>query len=109
MKNLFNKIKSLDKGTIIRTSLLIMSYINQIIALIGMTSFASCMWYQIGSLICAVLISGICAWKNNDFTNLAQLSGEVLKALKDKKLEEDEIRKILNHANEQLGENQIQK
>ena len=109
MKTILTKIKSLDKGTIIRSSLLILSFINQIIAIIGMTSFASALWYQIVSVIFTITVSAICAWKNNDFTKLAQLSGEVLKALKDKKLEEAEVEKLLENADKELKENPIEK
>ena len=108
MSIIIEKIKSIDKGTIIRTSLLILSFINQIIAIIGITSYAASTWYQIISLIFTILVSSICAWKNNDFTKLAKLSGEVFKALKDKKLEEDEVKNLLSHADKELEENNSQ-
>lgn len=105
MKNFIEKLKSLDKGTIIRTSLLILTLINQVIAIIGATTFANAVWYQIVSVVFTVLVSVICAWKNNDFTKLAQLSGKVLAALKDKKIEEEEVKNLLNHADKELEEN----
>lgn len=108
MKTIIEKIKTLDKGTIIRSSLLILSFINEIIALIGATSYASATWYQIISLIFTIIVSSICAWKNNDFTKVAQLAGQVLKALKDKKLEEDEVKNLLSHADKELKENNNQ-
>ena len=109
MKAIVEKIKTLDKGTVIRISLLILSFINQVVALIGMTSYASATWYQIISIVFTIIVSSICAWKNNDFTKVAQLAGQVLKALKDKKLEEDEVKNLLEHANKELEENPIEK
>ena len=100
MKTFINKIKQLDKGTIIRTILLICAYINQIIALIGMLSFATSPIYQAITVIITLIISAITAWKNNDFTHLAQLAGSVLKALKDGKVEENEVQELLAKANE---------
>ena len=104
MKKLLIKIKSLDAGVIIRAILFTASYINQIIALIGMNSFAQSMVYQIISLACTLVISMITAWKNNDFTYMAQLAGKVLHALKDKKLSEDEIKDLLDKANQNITE-----
>ena len=100
MKKIIEKIKSLDKGTIIRTALLICAYINQIIALIGMTSFASSYAYQIITVVITLAVSAVTAWKNNDFTHLAQLAGAVLSALKDGKIEEGEIKSLLEKAKE---------
>ena len=100
MKKIFEKLKTIDKGTFIRTLLLILAAINQVIAIIGMTSFADAAWYQIASVCCTIAISLVTAWKNNNFTHAAQLSQEVLDALKDKKLDEEEIKKLLDKANE---------
>lgn len=103
MKKLITVIKSLDKGTLIRCSLLILSYINQIVAIIGMTSYASSTWYQIVSMVCTILISAVTAWKNNDFTHFAQLSGKVLNALRDNTLSESEIEELLQKSRENIN------
>ena len=100
MKKLIEKIKSLDKGTIIRSILFVCAMLNQVIAVIGMTSFASSTVYQIISVVLTVLVSAIVAWKNNDLTHIAQLAGSVLKALKDGKIEEGEIQELLDKAKE---------
>lgn len=104
MKKIIDKIKSLDKGTIIRTALLICAYINQIIALIGMTSFASSPIYQTITVIITIAVSALTAWKNNDFTHLAQLTGALFSALKDGKIEEDEVQSLLDKAKENQEE-----
>jgi SPP1 family holin len=108
MKKIIEKIKSLDKGTIIRVALLVCAYINQIIALVGMTSFASSPVYQGITVVVTIIVSAITAWKNNDFTHLAQLAGSVLKALKDGKIEENEIQELLAKAkeNEEIPEDE---
>ena len=95
INNIINRIKSLDKGTLLRSISFIAAYINQIVAIVGRESFADASWYQIASLIMTLCVSAICAWKNNDFTYLAQLSGKVLKALKDKKITDNEIEDLL--------------
>ena len=98
MKKIIEKIKTLDKGTIIRTILLICALANQIVAIVGMTSFASSPTYQAITVIVTVIVSTITAWKNNDYTHIAQLAGRVLTALRDGKIEEDEVNKILEKA-----------
>lgn len=105
MKKIIEKFKSIDKGTLLRTILLIASYINQIIAVIGMTSYAQSPVYQVISVICTITISAVTAWKNNDFTHLAQLAGKVLSALKDKKIDESEVKDLLDKAKENIEEN----
>ncbi len=98
MKKLFEKIKSLDKGTIIRTILFICAIGNQIVAVIGMSSYASEPWYQILSLVFTAIITAIAAWKNNNFTYFAQLTGAVLTALRDGKITKEEVIELLEKA-----------
>jgi SPP1 family holin len=100
MKKIIDKLKTLDKGTIIRTALLICALANQVIAIIGMTSFASEPLYQTITVIITVLVSALTAWKNNDYTHLAQLAGKVLLALRDGTLDEEEVNEILKKATE---------
>ena len=99
MKVFLEKLKSLDAGVIIRTIMLTLTYINQIIAVVGMNTFANSTLYQIITLVCTIIISAVAAWKNNNFTHLAQLSGKVLTALKDKTIDEQEIQDLLDKAN----------
>lgn len=98
MNKWITKITQLDKSTLVRSVLLIVSHINQIVAFVGQTSFASSTVYQVASLIFTLVMSTIAAWKNNDFTHIAQLSTEVYNSLKDGKLEESEIKELLNKA-----------
>lgn len=89
---------TITKGTILRTVLLVLAIANQIVAVIGMTSFASVVWYQILSVVLTATTAFISAWKNNDFTYFARLSSAVLHALKDGKIEENEVKDLLEKA-----------
>lgn len=48
------------------------------------------------ALACTFVLSAWCAWKNNDFTWAAKLGSNVMLALKDGKITEDEVKKILD-------------
>lgn len=95
MKKFWEWLKSLDKGTILRTVLQILAYANQIVAIIGSTSFANAEWYQWLSVGITFAITAITWWYNNDFTSAAQWGTRVLEALKDGKITEDEIKELL--------------
>ena len=95
MRKLIEKIKSLDKGTVIRTVVLILALANQGIAVLGATSYASAAWYQITSITVTIATALFTAWKNNDFTAFAKLGTGVLHALKDGKITPDEVAELL--------------
>lgn len=86
----------IDRGTIIRTVTLILTLANQFVAIIGATTFANAVWYQVLSFAVTIAISLFTAWKNNDYTYFAQLGTGVLHALKDGKITEDEVKELLN-------------
>lgn len=96
MKNLLAKLKSVDKGTIIRSATLILAIANQIVAVIGASSFASAMWYQILSLVVTGVTSVIAAWENNDWTLFARVGTGVLDALEDGKITLEEVQELLD-------------
>ena len=95
MKKILEKFKNVDKGTIIRSVALILAIINQVIAVLGATSFASALWYQIVSIIVTIAIAFINAWENNDWTYFAKLGTKVLDALEDGKLTKEEVIEML--------------
>ena len=95
MKKILEKLKSVDKGTIIRSAVLVLAIINQVIAVLGATSFASAMWYQIVSIIATIAAALISAWENNDWTYFAKLGTKVLDALEDGKLTKEEVIEML--------------
>ena len=92
-------IKSPKIGTIIRTVLQILAYANQVVALIGQTTFASAVWYQWVSFGVTLAITIISYWYNNDWTNFAKVSSEIFDMLKDGKITEDEVKKFLDNHN----------
>lgn len=92
MKKLLDRIKSLDKGTIIRTLVLIVTIINQVVAFISQSSG----WY-LGLSIAALVISAVIAWwNNNDITPAAQLATKILNALQDGKISAEEVKELLD-------------
>lgn len=98
MKDFIKWLKSLDKGTIVRTILQVLAYANQIVALIGRTSFASADWYQWVSLVVTFLITTVTWWFNNDITSAAQWGTKVLNAIEDGVLTEEEVKELLDNA-----------
>lgn len=91
MKKIIDRIKSLDKGTAIRTLVLFVTIINQVVAFISKSS----VWY-LGLSLAALIISAIIAyWENNDITPSAQLATKVLNALQDGKITTEEIQDLL--------------
>jgi SPP1 family holin len=92
MKKLLNRIKSLDKGTMIRTLVLIVTIINQVVAFISQLSG----WY-LGLSITALVISAVIAWwENNDITPTAQLATKILNAMQDGKISAEEVKELLD-------------
>lgn len=95
MKNILNKLKSLDKGTIARTILLILGWANQIVAIIGSTTFATATWYQILSACITIAISVVTYWYNNDWSHLAIMSRDFFDMMKDGRISEEEATKFI--------------
>lgn len=96
MKKIIEKIKSIDKGTLMRTIAFGLALCNQIIAAIGATSFASATWYQVATVIMTILTGALAAWENNDFTYFAKLTTRVFYALKDGKITVEEVLKLVD-------------
>ena len=100
MKKIFttiiNKIKSLDKGTICRTVLQAAAYINQLVALIGMTSFAASPAYQWITFCVTIVVTAISYWYNNDWTNGALLVRDIFDMLSDGKITSEEIQEFVD-------------
>lgn len=92
-------MKKIDKGTIVRTVTLILALANQTVAIVGATTFANAVWYQALTIAVTIATALFTAWKNNDFTRFAQLGTDVLRALKDGKITEDEVKELLNKYN----------
>ena len=95
MNKIFEKLKSLDKGTMVRTVLQALVYVNQFVALLGSTSFASSPIYQWVSFGVTLVITALSYWYNNDWTKLSQLSRDVFDMLKDGEISDEEIKEFI--------------
>ena len=91
-----DKLATVDKGTIIRSTTLVLAMANQVIAIIGASTFANSVWYQIASVIVTVISSLVSAWENNDWTYYAKLGTGVLDALEDGKITVEEVQELLD-------------
>ena len=83
MKIDFKKVRP---ATWARILFLIGSLINQVIAAIGAVYGDTSIVYQICSIVCTIVMSIICAWYNNDFTEIAIICGQIYEALKKKQV-----------------------
>ena len=91
MKKFFEKFKMRDKGTIVRTILLVLSIANYILALIGKTCWgtgAVYEWISFGVFLVMTLIS---YWYNNNWTGFASLAEDVFTMLSDGKITSEEL------------------
>lgn len=89
----------IQKGTILRTAALVIAIINQIFAVLANTFVTEQLWYQIATLVVTIVTVLLNWWQNNDFTPAARLATEVLNAMEDGKLTQDEIKEIVEKAN----------
>lgn len=86
----------MKKGTIIRTIMQLLAYANQVIAIIGQTSFAKSdiyLWISVGLTI---VVTGISYWYNNDWTGRAKMASKVYDILKDGKVTEEEVQNFVD-------------
>lgn len=89
--------KKMKLGTIIRTILQVLTYINQIVAIvfqsIGKTDNPVYLWI---SVIITVIVTTITYWYNNDWSNLAKTTGEIFDMVKDGKITKEELDNFIN-------------
>ena len=97
MKKIIEFFKKFDKGAFCRTVLFYLSLANEIVAIIGSTSFAQSPIYQWVSLGFLAVTGILSWWYNNDYTSLAKLAGQVLEFLKDGRLTVDEVKQLLKY------------
>lgn len=95
MKKLIEKLKAVDKGTLIRSISLVVAILNQVVAVIGASSFANAVWYQVLSIVVTAIVSVWTAWKNNDWTFFARLGTKVLRGLQKGNITPDEVKSWL--------------
>lgn len=95
MKKIIEKLRKLDKGTICRTILQVCAYINQFVAIIGMSTFASNPVYQWISFGVTLVVTAVTYWYNNDWSSLALLTRDIFDMLEDGKIDKQELEDFL--------------
>ena len=91
MKKILDTIRRLKAGTVIRTILQVLVYVNQAVALLGNTTFANNIVYQWISFALTVVITALSYWYNNDWTQFAHMSSDIFDMLKDGKITPQEL------------------
>ena len=92
---MFKKLKEVDFGTLVRTILQFLVYVNQIVAFLGRTTFADSVVYQWISLLLTIVITALTYWFNNDWTSRALLSRDFYDMLKDGKITKEEAEEFI--------------
>lgn len=98
-KKIIEKLKSLSKGTWLRTVLMFLAIANDIVVAIGKVfgvAVVSEPWYIIMSLILTVITMILSYWYNNDWSKLAQATGEIFDMTKDGKITQDELKDFVD-------------
>lgn len=89
----------LKTGTVLRIAALIVALLNQILAIFGKDlPFTENFFYQLISVLGTIVAAVIAAWKNNDVTHLARLTGAIFAALKEGSLLEEDLTQTLQAA-----------
>lgn len=96
MKAFFEKFKMRDKGTILRTIFLILSFINYVISMVGKKYWGSGSIYEYVSFGIFVLMVVISYWYNNNWTGFASMADDIFNRLADGKISEEEIIEFRN-------------
>lgn len=89
MKKLIELIKGITPATKAR----IVSLLASLISLVA-SFFVNNAAFSIISIIAVIILSILAAWKNNDITELAQLSGKIFEILKNHKNDIELVEKI---------------
>lgn len=89
MKNIIELIKGITPATKARIVSLLASLISLVVSL-----FVNNAAFSIISIIAVIILSILAAWKNNDITALAQLSGKIFEILKNHKNDVELVEKI---------------
>ena len=74
----------IEKGTIIRTVLLVLALVNQVLTLFGVSPlpFENELISELLSLVFTAVTAGVAWWKNNSFTQSAIAADEYMNELK---------------------------
>ena len=85
MKEFWRQIRSITPGTWIRTALLVLALVNQLLTMLGMSPLpiSDEQLTEALSLVFTVVASLAAWWKNNSFSEAALAADEYMHTLKD--------------------------
>ena len=92
--------KQIKPSVIVRYVMQVVAIINQALAIFGKGTlpFADSVVYQVVSVAITAIVGVWVAWKNNDITVAANIGSDIMHAIKDGKVSEEEAKKLLNSA-----------
>lgn len=95
MKKIIEKLKSIDKGTLIRTAALAATLLNDLAVVIVTITGAGHPAYIIISFLASVAAALVAGWKNNDWTDAAQIGTKLMRFIKGGKYTTEEAAKLI--------------
>lgn len=97
-------LKQIPKNTWVSIAMIIVVIINHILSIIGkpLINLGESQITMIVNIIFDTVVLGYAAWKNHSFTDYAQLADEVLYALRDGKITQEEIKNLVNKIPEDI-------
>jgi SPP1 family holin len=96
VKKIVEWFKNIDVKKTVRSLLQILVYINQLLVVMDRTPFGDSTAYSWIAFLLTIGITALTYWKNNDWTNAAKTSGEILEILKDGRVTQKEIEDFIN-------------
>ena len=95
MKKIIEKLKSIDKGTLIRTAALAATLLNDLAVVIVTIAGEGHPAYIIISFLASVAAALVAGWKNNDWTKAAQIGTKLMRFIKGGKYTTEEAAKLI--------------
>jgi len=96
MQKFIERLKKVDKGTLIRSASLIVTLLNLVAMGITEICGAHSTAYVVVSIIAAAVSALIAGWQDNNWSDFAILMGKVWNAKKDGKITTEEVEDMLN-------------
>jgi len=96
--------KQIKPSVIVRCVMQVIAIINQALAILGKGTlpFADNVVYQVLSVVLTATVGIWAAWKNNDITVAANIGSDIMHAIKDGKVSEEEAKKLLDSADDMI-------
>lgn len=96
MKKFFEKFKMRDKGTVLRTVFLVLTFINYVISIVSTTEWSVSPVYQWISFTAFALMVIVSYWYNNNWTGFASLANDIINMLSDGKITSEELNEFIS-------------